>query len=48
MQKKKKMSNSSDSLIVSLTWFVLVGFYGISTIVAYLIPNPVYTYVLDI
>ena len=24
----------------------LVGFYGISTIVVYLIPNPIYTYIL--
>ena len=28
--------------------FGLVGFYGISTIVAYLMPNPLYTYLLDI
>ena len=26
----------------------LVKFYGISTIVGYLMPNPVYTYILDI
>ena len=26
----------------------LVGFYGISTIVGYLMPNPFYTYILDI
>ena len=25
-----------------------VWFYGISTIVGYLMPNPVYTYVLDV
>ena len=25
-----------------------VGFYGISTIVGYLMPNPLYTYILDI
>ena len=29
-------------------WFGLVGFYGISTIVGYLIPNPLYTYILNI
>ena len=31
-------------------WFGLVwfGFYGIPTIVGYLKPNPVYTYILDI
>ena len=28
--------------------FSLVGFYGISTIVGYLMPNPMYTYVLNI
>ena len=28
--------------------FDLVGFYGISTIVGYLMPNPLYTYILDI
>ena len=31
-----------------MIWFGLVRFYGISTIVGYLIPNPVYTYILDI
>ena len=29
-------------------WFDLVGFYGISTIVGYLMPNPLYTYILNI
>ena len=28
--------------------FGLVGFYGISTIVGYLMPNPLYTYILNI
>ena len=28
--------------------FGLVGFYGISTIVGYLMPNPLYTYILII
>ena len=28
--------------------FGLVCFYGISTIVGYLLPNPIYTYVFDI
>ena len=28
--------------------FGWVGFYGISTIVGYLIPNPLYTYILNI
>ena len=26
----------------------LAGFYGISTIVGYLIPKPIYTYILNI
>ena len=29
-------------------WFCLVWFYGISTIVGYLMPNPLYTYILNI
>ncbi len=28
-------------------WFGLVWFYGISTIIGYLMPNPLYTYILD-
>ena len=31
-----------------LVWFGLVWFYGISTIVGYLMPNPIYTYILNI
>ena len=30
-----------------MIWFGLVGFYGISTIVGYLMPNPLYTYILN-
>ena len=33
---------------LKLSWFGLVGFYGISTIVGYLMPNPLYTYILNI
>ena len=29
-------------------WFGLVEFYGISTIVGYLMPNPLFTYILNI
>ena len=32
----------------SCFWRDLVGFYGISTIVGYLMPNPFYTYILNI
>ena len=31
-----------------LNIYDLVGFYGISTIVGYLMPNPLYTYLLNI
>ena len=30
-----------------MIWFGLVWFYGISTIVCYLTPNPLYTYILN-
>ena len=31
-----------------MIWLGWVEFYGISTIVGYLIPNPLYTYILNI
>ena len=31
-----------------MIWFALVEFYGISTIVGYFMPNPLYTYILNI
>ena len=31
-----------------MVWFGLVGFYGISIIVGYLMPNPFYTYISNI
>ena len=31
-----------------MIWFGFVWFYGISTIVGYLMPNPLYTYILSI
>ena len=31
-----------------LIWFGLVWLYSISTIVGYLMPNPLYTYILNI
>ena len=31
-----------------LIWSGLVWFYGITTIVGYLLPNPLYTYILNI
>ncbi len=35
-------------IYIKYIWFGLVGFYGISTIVGYLMPNIVFTYILDI
>ena len=29
-------------------WFGLVGFYGISTLVGYFMPNPLYTHISNI
>ena len=31
-----------------MIWFGWVGFYGISTVVSYLMPNPLYAYILKI
>ena len=31
-----------------MVWIGWVGFYGISTIICYLMPNPIYTYILNI
>ena len=33
---------------LKMVWFGWVGFYGISTIVGYLMPNPLYTCILNI
>ena len=35
-------------IYVKYIWFGWVGFYGISTIVGYLMPNPLYTYIIII
>ena len=45
-----RLFNAKSSLYIYIKyiWFGLVGFYGISTIVGYLIPNPLYTYILNI
>ena len=45
------MPNSLYTYILNrydLVRFGLVWFYGISTIVGYLMPNPLYTYIFDI
>ncbi len=38
-------AKSSLYIYIKYTGFGLVGFYGISTIVGYLMPNPLYTYI---
>ena len=45
-----RLFNAKSSLYIytKYIWFGLVGFYGISTIVGYLMPNPLYTYILNI
>ena len=45
-----RLFNAKSSLYIYIEyiWFGLVGFYGISTIVVYLMPNPLYTYILNI
>ena len=45
-----RLFNAKSSLYIYIKyiWFGLVGFYGISTIVGYLMPNPLYTYISNI
>ena len=45
-----RLFNAKSSLYIYIKyiWFCLVGFYGISTIVGYLMPNPLYAYILNI
>ena len=45
-----RLFNAKSSLYIYIKciWFGLVGFYGISTIIGYLMPNPFYTYILNI
>ena len=38
-------AKSTVHIYIKYIWFGLVGFYGISTIVGYLMPNPLYTYI---
>ena len=42
--------NAKSSLYIYIKYigFALVGFYGISTIVGYLKPNPLYTFISNI
>ena len=41
-------AKSSLYLYIKYIWFGLFGFYGIPTIVGYLMLNPLYTYILNI
>ena len=45
-----RLFNTKSSLYIYIKyiWFGLVGFNGISTIVGYLMPNPLYKYILNI
>ena len=45
-----RLSNAKSALYIYIKYigFGLVGFYGISTIGGYLMPNPLYTYILNI
>ena len=45
-----RLFNAKSSLYIYIKYIIfgLVGFYGISTIVGYLMPNPLYTYILNI
>ena len=44
----QRQRDTIDWEMVVLVWFDWVGFYGTSTIVGYLKPNPFFTYILDI
>ena len=45
-----RLFNAKSSLYIYIKYigFGLVGFYGISTVLGYLRPNPLYTYILNI
>ena len=47
LKRNSKFREESKN-VKSNVYFGLVGFYGISTIVGYLMPNPLYTYILNI
>ena len=41
-------AKSSSYIYIKYIGFGLVGFYGISTIIGYLMSNPLYTYIVNI
>ena len=42
--EKRLNGNYTGMLWAGLVWWGLIGFYGISTIIGYLMSNPVFTY----
>ena len=48
IEKCFSMNERIFNISFRLIWFGWVWFYGISTIVGYLMPNPFYTYILNI
>ena len=44
----EEFCDHSECLAIHHEVVGLVGFYGISTIVGYLMPNPIFTYILNI
>ena len=44
----REMDKQAFTVLFCLIWFGLAWFNGILTIVGYLMPNLVYTYILDI
>ena len=43
----RRLFNAKSSLYIYIKYICLVWFYDITTIVGYLILNPLYTYILD-
>ena len=43
-----KIISTHIYIYIKYIWFGWVGFYGISTIEGYLMPNPLYTYISNI
>ena len=50
-KERKKILPFNDKQVPASTWRLigwLVELYGLSTVVAYLMPNPIFTYILNI
>ena len=48
LQEEKFRIQTPSSRLIGEKWFDLVWFHGTLTIVGYLMPNPVYTHILNI